>query len=74
MEYFCSLELSDGEMVNWKKKTTLLEEKNLFSLLRVYEQAVFLSRFHNRQVWSRPEIPPFPPPTLQEPLLVIKGL
>ena len=51
-------------MVNWKKKTTLLEEKNLFSLLRVYEQVVFLSRLHNRQVWSCPGIPPFPPPTL----------
>ena len=32
--------------------------------LRVYEQVVFLSRLHNRQVWSRPRIPPFPPPTL----------
>ena len=31
---------------------------------RVYEQVVFLSRLHNRQVWSRPGIPPFPPPTL----------
>ena len=50
-------------MVNWKKTTTLLEEKNLFSLLRIYEQVVFLSRFHNREVWSRPGIPPFPPPT-----------
>ena len=55
---------SDGEMVNWKTTTTLLEEKNLFSILRIYEQVVFLSRFHNRQVWSRPGIPPFPPPTL----------
>ena len=53
--------------VRWligKKTTTLLEEKNLFSLLRVYEQVVFLSRFHNREVWSRPGIPPFPPPIL----------
>ena len=45
------------------EKTTLLEEKNLFSLLRVYEQVMFLSRLHNRQVWS-PGIPPLPPPTL----------
>ena len=34
------------------------------NVLRVYEQVVFLSRLHNRQVWSRPGIPPFPPPTL----------
>ena len=32
-------------MVNWKKQTTLLEEKNLFSLLRVYEQVVFKAGF-----------------------------
>ena len=52
--------------VRWliEKKTTLLDEKNLFSLLRVYEQVVFLRRLHNRQVWSRPGIPPFPLPTL----------
>ena len=34
-------------LIGGKKKTTLLEEKNLFSLLRVYEQVVFLNRFHN---------------------------
>ena len=50
--------------VRFEKKNILLEEKNLFSLLRVYEQVVFLSRLHNRQVWSHPGIPPFPPPTL----------
>ena len=50
--------------VRWLiEKTTLLEEKNLFSLLRVYELVIFLSRLHNRQVWS-PRIPPLPPPTL----------
>ena len=49
---------SDGEI--WKKKT-LLEEKNLFSLL--WAGCVF-KQLHNRQVWSRPGIPPFPPPTL----------
>ena len=72
MEYFCSLELKKELMledptVRWlieEKKTTLLEENNLFSLLRVYEQVVFLSRLRNRQVWSRPGIPPFLPPTL----------
>ena len=47
----------------WIEKTTLLEEKNLFSLLRVYEQVFVFSRLHNRQVWS-PGIPPLPPPTL----------
>ena len=47
--------------VRFKKKTALLD---LFSILRVYEQVVFLSRLHNRQVWSHPGIPPFPPPTL----------
>ena len=49
--------------VRWlieKNTTTLLEEKNFFSLLRVYEQVLFLSRLHNRQVWS-PGIPPLPP-------------
>ena len=52
--------------VRWliEKRTTLLDEKNLFSLLRVYDQVVFLRRLHNRQVWSLPGIPPFPPPTL----------
>ena len=33
-------------------------------VLRVYEQVVFLSRLHNRQVWSLPGTPPFSPPTL----------
>ena len=50
--------------VRWLiEKPTLLEEKNLFSLLRVYEQGMFLSRLHNRQVWST-GIPPLPPSTL----------
>ena len=68
---FCSHELKKELMlkyptVRWliEKRTTLLDEKNLFSLLRVYDQVVFLRRFHNRQVWSRPGIPSFPPPTL----------
>ena len=51
MEYFCSLELKKELMlkdptVRWlieEKKTTFLEEKNLFSLLRVHEQVVFLN-------------------------------
>ena len=71
MEYFCSLELKKELMLNdptvrWliEKRTTLLDEKNLFSLIRVYEEVVFLRRLHIRQVWSRPGIPPFPPPTL----------
>ena len=62
-------------IVRFEKKT-LLEEKNLFSLLRVYE--LFLSRLHNSQVWSRPGIPPFPPPTLPKaevlPLKLQKGM
>ena len=33
-------------------------------ILRVYEQVVFLSRLQNRQVWSCPGIPAFPPLTL----------
>ena len=45
------------------EKTTLLEEKNLLSLLGVYKQVMFLSGLHNRQVWT-PEIPPLLPPTL----------
>ena len=71
MEYFCSLEFKKELMlkdptVRWliEKKKPLLDEKNLFSLLRVYEQVVLLRRLHNRQVWSRPGIPPFTPPTL----------
>ena len=70
MEYFCSLELKKELMLNdptvrfEEEKKTLLEEKNLFSLLRVYEQVMFISRLHNRQVWSCPGIPPFIPPSL----------
>ena len=37
-----------------------MKEKSVFhrDVLRVYEQVVFLSRLHNRQVWSRPGISP----------------
>ena len=43
-----------------------MKEKSCFyrDVLRVYEQVVFLSRLHNRQVWSHHGIPPFPPTTL----------
>ena len=50
MECFCRLEFKmlKDLTVRWLiEKKTLLEEKNLFSLLRVYKLVMFLSRLHN---------------------------
>ena len=57
--------------VRWLiEKTTLLEEKNLFSLLGVYKLVMFLSRLQNRQAWS-PGILPLPP---QSPIIPLNNI